>query len=259
MRLVDAFRFHGTAADEAGLLDLPLGKFESAVRELPGEGVSHALVALFDARLCRPEMAPLLAGNGALSFTVMPPLDDDAGPKIVQGAADIGVKGVVFHPYLQDIGPGKIPVMVELARRASDAGLMIGVCTAYGGRRIFDIDPLKAALAVAEAVTTPVLFNHAGGARVLDALLIADAFPHIYLETSFSLSYWIGSSIENDMAFAMRKLGRGRWVFGSDAPFIDQRRAIADHLAFFDRHGFTATERDEVMGGTMAQLLGLGQ
>lgn len=259
MRLVDAFRFHGAAADEAELLDLPAGAIESAVRELPGEGVSHALVALFDARLCRPEMAPLLAGSDALSFTVMPPLDDDAGPGFVREAADIGVKGVVFHPYLQDIGPGKIPVMVDLARRASDAGLLVGVCTAYGGRKIFDIDPLKAAVAVAEAVTTPVFFNHAGGARILDALLIADAFPQVYLETSFSLSYWTGSSIESDMAFAMRKLGRGRWVFGSDAPFVDQQRAIHDHLAFFDRHGFTAAERDEVMGGTMAQLLGLGE
>jgi predicted TIM-barrel fold metal-dependent hydrolase len=100
-----------------------------------------------------------------------------------------------------------------------------------------------------------VVFSHGGGAKVLDAMLAADAFPNVLLETSFSLSYWLGSSVETDMAYAMRKLGAHRWLYGSDAPFIPMVTALNDHLRFFERHGFAQCDVEAIMGGNARKYL----
>ena len=66
------------------------------------------------------------------------------------------------------------------------------------------------------------------------------------METSFSLNYWIGSSVEQDIAFSIKKLGVERWLFGSDAPFIEIERAIKEQLNFFDKWKFSEKEIEKI-------------
>ena len=49
-----------------------------------------------------------------------------------------------------------------------------------------------------------IIFYHAGGCKILDAFIIAEMWTNVYLETSFSLSYWKKSSIENDLNFVIK-------------------------------------------------------
>jgi predicted TIM-barrel fold metal-dependent hydrolase len=252
--VVDFFCFPLPRADEAALFDFGGIDFAARLAELRHPAIAHRQVALFDPE--RIDAAARAAGDG-FSFAALAPLGRADAEERLARAKVAGVRTVVFHPYLQDVDDDRTGAAAALALRASRLGFVVAVCTAWGSRKIYRIDPLKVALAVAGTVTTPVVLVHGGGGRAREAMLIADAFPHVRLETSFSLSYWAGSPVEDDLAFAVRKLGAHRVVFGSDAPFVDTAKALDDHRAFLDRHRFTAAEAERIMGGTAAELLGI--
>ncbi len=134
--------------------------------------------------------------------------------------------------------------------------MFVILCTAYGSRKIYSHQSLPLAAAVAAEVDCPVVLAHCGGAKIVEAMLLADAYANIFLETSFTLPYWMGSSVETDIAFAIRKLGPERWLFGSDAPFVPMGNALAAHRDFFLKHDFSEYQIEQIMGGTALRLLG---
>jgi predicted TIM-barrel fold metal-dependent hydrolase len=258
MDCVDAFRFSLERASERDLFDL--SNQNMAALPLP-QGCRHALYALFDSEVItrgnQAEAIRKATASNRASFSYLAPLDQVDAEERISEAARLGIKALVLHPYLQNIVGARLERAIVLASVAEKLGLFVQVCTAYGSRQIYAIRPLDVALAVAEAVNCPVVLTHGGGAKVLDALLIADALPNVVLDTSFSLSWWLGSRIEDDFAFAMRKLGLNRWMYGSDAPFKSFEQSTQDHMSFLSRHGFSDSECEALMSTTAAKLLGI--
>jgi len=174
----------------------------------------------------------------------------------VERLAALGARALKFHPYLQRIDRAQFSRACELARTAQSLGMFVMVCGSYGTRALGRYSGVELASALSDHVTCPIVLSHAGGAKVLDAMLLAADAVNVYLDTSFSVPYYIGSSVETDFAFAMRKLGTHRWVYGSDAPFYGPKEALAVTLQFFERHRFTTAEIDDVLYVTAARLLG---
>ena len=48
---------------------------------------------------------------------------------------------------------------------------------------------------------------HSGGGRAMEASLHADACPNVFLDISFSVPYYMDSTIEKDLAFADNRTG----------------------------------------------------
>jgi predicted TIM-barrel fold metal-dependent hydrolase len=191
------------------------------------------------------------------SFSYMPNINGNMGEKQIDIAVEMGCKAIVFHPYLQCINHDKIERVRQLSIYAAEKGVFICICSAYGSKDIYKYKPLEVVVAVAESVDCPVVIVHGGGAKVLDAFLIAESFPNIYLDTSFSLHYWQGSPVEEAYAFSIKRLGADRWVFGSDAPFRTLDKTIKIHIDFFNKYGFTKKETSQILSGTAERLLGL--
>jgi len=238
-------------------LDRRCARLEDQCR---GHEISHTLVQVYDAGVLvrSADRATLLRLRGERwSFSLLAGLESPESARLFVDARQHGFVSITFHPYLQRLGREKIETAVALAREAERQGLFINICSACGTKDLYRYDNLDLAVHLAEAVTCPIVLLHGGGARVLEAMLIAEALPHVYLETSFSLPYWEGSSVEGDIAFAMRKLGTRRWMFGSDAPFLTVADALAAHRRFFERHRFSDKEIEDVMHGTARGLLKL--
>jgi predicted TIM-barrel fold metal-dependent hydrolase len=257
--ILDFFAFTIELPSENRLRDLTADDLSRISASTSSSPVNATQYVIFDTELPKkPDQLALLSealrDSGAYYSQLAPIGESDAISRIAT-ARDAGAASVSFHPYLQNIDNSGIASAVDIAKAASEFGLLNCVCTAYGSQSIKNIDPLHVAAAIAESVSTPVVLIHGGGAKVIDAMLIADAFPNVFLDTSFSLSYWLGSSIETDMAFAMKKLGREKWIFGSDAPFVEVNQAVDDHLDFFHRHGFYTDFVDGVMGQNAMKLL----
>ena len=178
----------------------------------------------------------------------------DAAERLERARA-AGVAALKFHPYLQGIVPADYERAAALSQQAERLGMYVMVCCSYGTRALERHDGVRLAARLAGEVRCPIVMSHAGGRQVLDAMLVAADAPQVLLETSFSLPYYVGSSIETDFAFAMRKLGASRWMYGSDAPFVSVSESLRSTLAFFERHAFTAAEMDQILHGTASVLL----
>ncbi|MGQ9767187.1 MAG: amidohydrolase family protein, partial [Anaerolineae bacterium] len=93
-----------------------------------------------------------------------------------------------------------------------------------------------------------------GELSTIEALLVADRHPNVYLETSWAMPHML---IE-----AVHEVGAGRLLFGSNTPPLEQGQQIMnveEALAFEPPIGMAAAEADirQVLGGNLARLLGL--
>jgi predicted TIM-barrel fold metal-dependent hydrolase len=88
----------------------------------------------------------------------------------------------------------------------------------------------------------------------IEALLVADRHPNVYLETSWAMPHML---IE-----AVHEAGAGRLIFGSNCPPLEptqQIMNIEEALTFDPPIGMAASVEDtrKVLGGNLAKLLGL--
>lgn len=256
MGVIDMFIHPVAHAAEADLFDLSALDWSSwtatTLATMDESGVAASGVCVMDDRildrLAHLKQLAEATATKRLWFTFMPDIRRADALQRIEQAAAAGFKGITFHSYLQEIAPSDYPLVVEFAKRAEALGLFTGLCTAYGSKRMFDFHSLPLAAEVAKHLSGPILLYHNGGARALEALLLCEMWPNLYLETSFSLSYWLGSSVEADLAFSIKKLGARRVMFGSDAPFLPAKVALRDHAVFFEKHGFTAEDQALVLG-----------
>jgi predicted TIM-barrel fold metal-dependent hydrolase len=167
-----------------------------------------------------------------------------------------GVRSVLFHAYHQQITTADYPDILRVAQFVSARKGLVCIDTSYGTARMYTYDNLKLAAFISEMITTtPIILVHAGGLRILEAMLLADLQPNIYLETSFSVDYYRGSSIAQDFAFAFRKLGAKRILYGSDFPYVDPQQAQTTLLNLLEQYQFSPSEIKAIMYSNAQQLL----
>ena len=127
--------------------------------------------------------------------------------KLLDTANELGAKAIKFHPYLQNIAENDYKSVEIFAEKADKLGMFIVVDCAYGTRKLYKYEGIKLSGYLSEKVSCPVIIAHAGGFRALDALMVAVDTDNIYLDISFSLDYWEGSTVEQDIAFAVKNWG----------------------------------------------------
>ena len=166
-----------------------------------------------------------------------------------------GLSSITFHSYHQSITKSKYSRYLELASWAEELKMPILVDGSYGTLDIYNIDNLEFVAYLASLVKNiPIVIMHSGGSRVLEAMLLVESTSNLFLETSFTLPYYTGSSVENDLAFAYKKIGTERVVYASDHPYISHEASLAAALQFFDKYGFSLSDRDWILRGTFSRV-----
>lgn len=166
-----------------------------------------------------------------------------------------GVGGVKFHSYVQRIADTDIPAALAAARTAAERGLFICIDASYGTTRLYDHDNLKLAAAIVRDVRdVPIVILHSGGARRWEAMLLAEENPNVYLETSFTLPYYEGSTIVDDLAFIYRKIGVARVLYASDFPYVSLDGSVGCMMRFLENYQFSADERAAILGGNARRV-----
>lgn len=175
-------------------------------------------------------------------FTVLAEIHNPKEPERLTSLKKSGIDAIKFHCYFQKIEEGDFPKVMALAKVAVDLEMPIFIDTSYGSTGMYRYDNLRLAAFLLEEITEiPVVLLHSGGSRILEAFLLADACPNVFLETSFSLPYYIGSSVERDMAFAYKKVSE-RVIYGSDFPYIDTTTSLKTFLKFSQDWKFTEAQ-----------------
>ena len=152
---------------------------------------------------------------------------------------EAGIDAVKFHCYIQKIGEPDFQRVLELAKVAADINLPIFLDTSFGTSGMYRYDNLKLAAFLLEEITSvPLVLLHSGGARILEAFLLAEACSNVFLDTSFSLPYYLGSSVERDMAFSYKKIPE-RVIYGSDYPYVDMNTSFGAFTKFSENWNFS--------------------
>jgi uncharacterized protein len=165
----------------------------------------------------------------------------------LQMVKNAGIKGIIFNSYLQEIADSDFASVLNACKIAAGLGLFICIDGSYGTSKMYTYDNMKLACFIADNITSvPIVIIHSGGYRILEAMLLAADKKNVWLDTSFSLPYYIGSSIEQDYAFAYKRIGTHRVMYGSDYPYDNSDNAIKIHLDFFRKHNFTESEIEHI-------------
>lgn len=173
----------------------------------------------------------------------------------LEKAKGFGISAIMFNSYLQKIAPSDYDSVISVCKIAQELNLIVCIDGSYGTSKMYTYKNLELACLVADVVTqVPIVIVHSGGANVIDAMLLALDKKNVWLDTSFSLPYYLGSSLERDYAFVYKKLGYERIVFGSDHPYMDLKETIDLHLNFFDKYQFGQQAIDNIMFNNAQQL-----
>jgi uncharacterized protein len=195
-----------------------------------------------------------LAPKGSVTWLVDPRRPD--AEAAVNRAADLGIRGIKLHAYMQGLGDDAMPGIEKVARAAAARGLWIAVCCSYGTAKIYEHSGVRILAKLAQAIdSVPLIALHSGGAKVLDVMSIAIDRPNVIMDLSLSIPFWRGSSVETDFAFAIGKVGAHRCMFSSDHPFIELRTALHETEDFLRTHKFSDNDVRTIFYETGAALL----
>lgn len=172
-------------------------------------------------------------------FTILGNFRSPDGIDQLRDLKRAGIDAVKFHCYFQKITESDFSAALSLAKAASDLNMPIFIDTSFGSLGMYHNDNLKLAIHLLDSISNvPVVLLHSGGARVLEAHLLVDACPNVYLDTSFTLPYYLGSSVERDLAFSYKKNSE-KVIYGSDFPYVDMEESITNFIKFTQDWNFT--------------------
>jgi predicted TIM-barrel fold metal-dependent hydrolase len=88
----------------------------------------------------------------------------------------------------------------------------------------------------------------------MEAMLVADMCPNVYLETSLSLCFYKNFRLMEDFKDTYRHLGATRILFASDFPFESVKEAISQQQNLFESLGFSELEMESIFLGNARKV-----
>lgn len=166
-----------------------------------------------------------------------------------------GVNAVMVNSYLQQIEEHDFITVLKAFQYAESKGLIICIDGSYGTSKMYKYDNLKLACFVADFISkAPIVIVHAGGYRIIEAMLLAADKKNVWLDTSFSLPYYENASIEIDFSYVLKKMNCERIVFGTDHPYIEFNDALQTHFNFFNKFRFNELEIEKILYSNALKL-----
>jgi hypothetical protein len=234
---------------------------DGLIRSLDASPIDRAILLPITPEIPNAFVAEAVAKypDRLVAFASVDPVAGDNPAETMERAVNqYGLKGLKLHPRLQAFGVEQTEEVARVVRKA--AQLVIPVvfdAFRYGGRALRDTT-LELIERVAESVPeASIIIAHMGGHRLFDALTLARSSKSIYFDISLILARYEGSSLEQDIFYAIRRLGPERCIYGSDHPDVELGASYTLMREHLDEYGFSEDEQTEIFGGTIAKLIGL--
>jgi predicted TIM-barrel fold metal-dependent hydrolase len=211
-----------------------------------------ANILLFNTKLFELDISPLLKikeyKEKIIKFTALIDFRRRDIKNYIDNLVKCGVNAVMVNSYLQKINDTDFSNVLIAFKYAQRKGLIICIDGSYGTSKMYTYDNLKLACFISDHIhSSPIVIVHAGGYRLIEAMLLASDKNNVWLDTSFSLPYYENSSIETDFAYVLRKMNCERIVFGSDHPYLPFKDALDTHLNFFKKHDFKKEDLEKIL------------
>ena len=153
---------------------------------------------------------------------------------------DYGFRGLMLDPEWENFTPSDRHLVYPLLETARGFGVPVLFNSGYA--------PAEPALfwrVADDFPELPIVLGHMGGRLTVDAVLVAERAPNVYLESSDNM-YRLGT-----MA---KRIGVERVLFGSNTPFSSPE---AEMYKITVRKDLSTAQKDLILGGNAARLHGL--
>ena len=167
--------------------------------------------------------------------------------ELLAACCKAGVRILKLLPYEQHIMRTEYPLVAAFAQIVQRFGMMLTICCAYGSVDIYNTNGVELAAYILErGFTKPLILAHGGMVRVLDAYALMDIYDNLYMDISFTLPCWKGSSVIQDYAFVLKRLCV-RAFYGSDYPYVSMEDSIQSFDWFCKKYQFSAKEKEMLL------------
>ena len=165
------------------------------------------------------------------------PSDPECKKILKESIASRNIIGLKLHPRVQKFSLLDQNV-TDLVEYAGDINCPV-LIDAFPDGTILEqgFSPLAYAKLARRCPNTNIVIAHMGGHYVLDFMMLAKRIPNIYFDLSYSFLYYRGSSIPQNMAYAMRSLRYERVMYGSDYPDRSLKETLQETLKLFEVFG----------------------
>ncbi len=169
---------------------------------------------------------------------------------------NLGASGVKLHPRIHGYRID-CEECAALVCRAGELGLPVMMDGFPDGKNIAIGNLPESFARLAEKVPSArIAIGHAGGHRLLDALMVAKYFKNLYLDLSYTLLYYRNASISSDIAYAIKSIRGERIFWGSDYPDRPYSETVSLSLAEFKKMNLAKAHLLPVMENNARQFLG---
>ena len=188
-------------------------------------------------------------------FPSFSPVDIKANAEL-EKLKDMGVSGLKLHPRIHGYYAG-CAESIHLMKKAGELGLPVLVDCFPDGRNIaLGNMPEAFAMIGEQAPETRIAIGHAGGHRILDALMVEKFYKNIYLDISFTLLYYRNSSVIQDIAYAIKSSHAKRIFWGTDYPDRPYKISVDLSRCELENMGVSEEERTALFYTNAKTFLG---
>jgi predicted TIM-barrel fold metal-dependent hydrolase len=243
-------------------LDRRIGNCTEALRYLYSEATSAGIKKIILLNI--PELA--FDNNQVLEntekyrgfFFVFPslnPYSDSACDELEQLKAS-GASGLKLHPRLHGyrIDSDECADLLECAQELK-MPVMID-CFPDGRNLSLGNTPDVFARVADRAPNLRIAIGHAGGHKILDALMVAKYFKNVYLDLSYTLLYYRNSAVTKNISYVIESIKAERIFWGSDYPDRPYRETVDLSLKEFGRIVLSEDIRKSVLETNAENFLG---
>ena len=201
----------------------------------------------------------ILFGEFFVPFMRLNPAADPNAVREMERWKAEGFRGIKIHPEIQRFGLDA-PGLDEFFAAAAELRLPVVSHTGvlHGRFPPSRYRPELFERFVAEQPDLTLILAHAGGAAYFrQALSLMQSYPNTYADLTCTLRPGLPWYIPAGELYLIRDVGlRGRLIYGADWPWGGTQHVLSDLEALRNME-FDAEERADVLGGTIARILGI--
>lgn len=224
-------------------------------------GISHCVVLhLLAQGWSMEEFSEVLAPYPKLHGMVnLNPHDKNCHKNLGHAISDMGFIGLKLHPRLQEFSIEEDSVS-RLLNTAGELKVPVLIDAFPDGTHLQQgFHALKYAELAKKAPNTNIIIAHMGGHHVLDFMMLAKRIPNFYFDISYSFLYYRGSSITQNMIYAMKSMGFNRIFYGSDYPDRTLAETLKGSLEIFEDYGVVKDDLNKILYNNAASFFGFAR
>jgi len=238
------------------------GGIDGSVAELNAQmqqaNVAHSLALHLEAQPWSIEefATAILPFPGIHGFVNIHPEKSNARQILNQAIHELGYEGLKLHPRLQEFKVISESV-VSLTREAGKLNVPVLIDAFPDGTHLMQgFNPLDYAELAKKCPETKFIWAHMGGHYVIDFMMLAKRLSNVWMDTSYSLLYYRGSSKILDFTYAMKSMRFKKILYGSDYPDRPLTISVEGSVDILNSHGITGSNASAILSGNAQELFG---